>query len=315
MLYFIKKTITFLLILFIISFALQTVIDEGLKKSYYCPNYKEWYDIFHSRIKSDIVISGSSRAWNHISPKFIESNLGMSTYNLGIDGRDFIIQYCRYKIYEKYSKKKPKYILQVEGLGSTIRNKLTMLEQFIPYLNNPEIKKTTSFYTVFDFKDYYIPLFKYIHEKDIALYGLRNIFNKDVLDNGRYKGFMAFDKKWDSAFYNFKAANPLGIRMRIDPLIYKLFDDFLTNCKKNNIKIILIYTPENIQAQRLCLNRDTVIQLYRDFSKKYNFPFLDYSNDSICYKTKYFFNSQHLNKEGVEIFNKHLVSDLRKIIK
>jgi hypothetical protein len=40
--------------------------------------------------------------------------------------------------------------------------------------------------------------------------------------------------------------------------------------------------------------------------------FLDYSSDTICNNKKLFYNSQHLNSKGSEIFTKKLAKDLLK---
>ena len=56
-----------------------------------------------------------------------------------------------------------------------------------------------------------------------------------------------------------------------------------------------------------------IISLYQHFSEKYDIPFLDYSNDELSYSTKYFYNSQHLNRTGAELFTAKLADDLMEI--
>jgi tRNA A22 N-methylase len=51
--------------------------------------------------------------------------------------------------------------------------------------------------------------------------------------------------------------------------------------------------------------------LYARYSKKYNIPFLDYSDDEICYKKEYFYNASHLNKTGSDLFMQKFIRDLR----
>jgi hypothetical protein len=48
------------------------------------------------------------------------------------------------------------------------------------------------------------------------------------------------------------------------------------------------------------------------FSKKYDVPLLDHSNDAMSYKTIYFYNSEHLNKTGAQLFSKKLAGDLER---
>ena len=54
------------------------------------------------------------------------------------------------------------------------------------------------------------------------------------------------------------------------------------------------------------------MNLYRQFAKKYDLIFLDYSNDPISYNKSLFYNSNHLNAEGSEIFSKKLAADIKK---
>lgn len=89
-----------------------------------------------------------------------------------------------------------------------------------------------------------------------------------------------------------------------------MFDTFLQECKNNNIKVTLVYTPEHIEGQNFISNRKEVIDLYKNFAEKYNLRFLDYSADSICLKKMYFYNTTHLNKKGSELFTKKLAQDL-----
>ncbi len=53
--------------------------------------------------------------------------------------------------------------------------------------------------------------------------------------------------------------------------------------------------------------------MYLNLASKYNVPILDYTHDSICYDTAYFYNAQHLNRKGAEKFSLQLAHDLKAI--
>ncbi len=58
---------------------------------------------------------------------------------------------------------------------------------------------------------------------------------------------------------------------------------------------------------------DEGMQIYHSFSKKYDIPFLDYSDDtSLTYDTAYFYNAMHLNKKGAELFTLKLANDIKE---
>jgi hypothetical protein len=99
-------------------------------------------------------------------------------------------------------------------------------------------------------------------------------------------------------------------KIKLDTASVVLFDKFLQECKNNNIKVSLIYTPEHIEGQKFIKNKNLITDLYKKHAEKYNLLYLDYSKDSICLDKSYFYNATHLNKTGSEVFSKKLVNDL-----
>ena len=144
--------------------------------------------------------------------------------------------------------------------------------------------------------------------------GLGISFLDSGKNNGRYKGFLIGDTQWDDSFRKFKNLNPKGYRIKVDEESKVLFNNFLQTCKVDSISVILVYVPEYYEAQTLLLNRDSIKNLFCNYAKIYNIPFIDYSNSSICLDTTNFFNSQHLNKKGVFYFNKKLIEDIKQYI-
>ena len=311
---FLFKLAIFITPIILIAYVSQAFIDKSLKRTNYSSNYNEWNDIFESKINADLIIQGSSRAINHISPKHLDSIFKMNSYNLGMNGYEFQMQYYRFLIYMKYNKK-PKYIIQTTDYRTlNKRTDLYMHEQFIPYLNNELIREAVIGYEGLDYRDIYIPLYKYIHNKSLFL-GSINSLKGDVTSNGKYKGFQSINRNWDTTFLNFQKKNPNGYKSEIDSVTLRLFDSFVKYCSKNGIKLIFLNSPVYFEAKNLLKNSKTIDSLYLSYSQRYNIPYLNYSNDSICLDTANFCNSQHLNSRGVIKFNSILSHDLKTIIK
>lgn len=312
--FFIKVTFLILLPWGIFGLFIQPFIDNKLANSN-LSNYKEWNDILNSRINADLIIQGSSRAWVHISPHVIDSALSLNSYNLGIDGYDFQMQYYRFVLYLKYNKK-PKYILQcVDPFTLSKREDLYMPEQFLPYLNIDIIKQAVKNYKGFDNRDFYLPLLKYTHTATTIKLITESIFKDPAANYHKYKGFQAQNREWNSDFDVCKKNSPQGYRQELNKETRALFEKYLDFCKKENIKVIFIYTPEYYEVQKLLINRDYIINIFKNYSLKFGIPFLDYSNDSIGLDTINFYNSQHMNANGVRKFNFKLSNDLQGIIK
>jgi hypothetical protein len=311
---FFFKTFFFVLSVLIVAIIIQPLIDKGLRRSNYSSNYEGWNDIFESKINADLLIQGSSRAVNHFSPKHLDSILQINCFNVGIIGYPFEMQYYRFFTYLKHNKK-PKYIIQATDYFTlNKREDLFEYEQFIPYLNEPLIQEAVRPYNFFDFRDFYIPFYKYIHKIDLPLYGLISNFGYTTSSTYNYKGFRPIRMRWDDSFLKFKNEHPNGYVSEIDTLTLRLFDVFVKYCNSNKIKLIFVNSPGYYQAIKMLKNKNSIDSIYKWYSNKYNIPFLDYSEDSICLDSLNFYNSQHLNVTGVDKFNEKLGVDLIKVI-
>jgi hypothetical protein len=191
------------------------------------------------------------------------------------------------------------------------RKDLFNLEQFLPYmLGNNVIEKATDSYLGFNWVDYKIPLVRYFGKPDAfaALIKLWLLPKNNVPQ--RMKGYEPQDLEWNNDFD--KAKKKIKFyNIQTDSATIYLFEKYLQECKQNKIKIIFVYTPEFIEGQEFVKNRGEIISLYTKYSKKYDIPFYNFSNDSLVFQRKYFYNSSHLNKTGVQIFTNELIYKLK----
>ena len=145
--YFILKFSIFSLILLVISLGFDVFVSSRIKKSPSLAKgeYSVWNDIYEGKINSDLVIYGSSRAWVHFNPELLTNTFKIPTYNLGIDGQNFLLQYFRHKELLRFNKR-PKIILHsLDIFTFSKKTKLYNFEQFFPYmLYNINIQRATS---------------------------------------------------------------------------------------------------------------------------------------------------------------------------
>ena len=309
----VKYFLLFITPIIIIAYFVDVFISKNLKYSnrYAEKEYPTWNAIYEGKINSDLLIFGSSRAWIHIDPIMISDSLGISSYNLGIDGHNFWLQDLRYRELLKHNKR-PKFIICSLDYFTLKKNKeLYNSEQFLPYmLWNKDIKNSTISYEGFSTIDYEIPLLRYYGNYNAVETALR--FSLGRLSNPitRVKGYQGRDEVWNSDFDNAKASIK-RLEVTLDKPTIVLFENFLKECKSNNIKLIFVYTPEYIEGQKFVSNREQIFGLYNKFSEEYQIPFYDFSNDSISYQKKYFYNASHLNKLGSQLFTKKLIDTLK----
>ena len=308
---FIRALLLFFIPILVLAYPLDLFISHNLKKSNKVyGEYEVWNDIYNSKIKSDMLIYGSSRAWVDISPEILEDSLKIRVYNLGMDGHNFWLQYLRHLEYLKFNNRPKHIILTVDFNSLQKRGNLYLYEQFLPYmLWNKNIKDFTKSYEGFTYFDYDIPLIRYFGNsskvKDGISIGLGSYKSKPF----RIKGYRGNTNSWSKDLENAKSKLKI-YKIHIDTASVTLFDRFLKECKNNNIKVSLVYTPEHIDGQKFIENKSLITNLYKSYAEKYDLIYLDYSEDSICLSKNYFYNATHLNKIGSELFTKKLANDL-----
>lgn len=311
-----SKILIFVLPIIIIALPLDYLISSNLKKSvvHVDGEYLIWNDIYSKNINVDIAIYGSSRAWVHISPEILEDSLNLSAYNFGIDALNFEYQYFRHKEYLK-NNPKPKYIIVSGDLFSFESEKgFYNYEQVLPYMlfNNDYYAYRESF-KVFSWEDFYVPMTRYFGqtwEMARALYVATGL-EKDP--PARVHGYMGIERPWNNDL-DLAVEKHGNLEVVIDKNLLKLFDRFISECKNDDIEVILVYSPEYIKGRRVVKNREDIMKLWYDVAEKHDLIFLDYSQDSICDNIEYFYNSTHLNKKGSQLFSARLAGDLKPLI-
>lgn len=311
------KSALLIVLLLSISLAWQHIIDKGLRKSdEYGRLYKSWDNIYAGKANSDIIIMGSSRAAIHINPKLITDTFNKSCINLGLNGHKFLTQYYKYFIYEQHNKTPETIIVCLDILSLIYTKDFYEYEQFIPYLNDTLIRKIVAPQNFFVWKDFYIPMVKFTHRKDMVLDGTFSYFKSNNNHNQNDYKFVSVDKTWDTSFVR-KALNIMyvdGFTAKIDSETNKLFLQFIMYCKEKKIKLIFVYPPEYIGNLHYCTNRKTVIDYYNKVITENNVPYFQYSNSPLASDTAYFFDSQHLNSKGVDLFDQQLIKDLKPLL-
>jgi hypothetical protein len=309
---FIKHFLLFVAPIVILAYFVDVFISNNLKKcnGVAIGEYTTWNDLNEGKINSDIVIYGSSRAWKHLSPKIITQKTNISAYNLGIEGHNFWLQNLRHQLLLKKNKK-PKLIIFSVDIFTLQKNKdLYNSEQFLPYmLWNNQIEETTISYNGFNRFDYNIPLIRYYGKYKEVVTAV-SVFLKPTNNKiKRVNGYQGQNKKWSDDFSKAKLKMN-KYKISLDEKTVVLFEKFLKDMNEEGVKVVFVYTPEFIEGQKFIQGRKELISLYSKFSKQYNIPFYDFSKDAICYRKDFFYNSNHLNKEGAELFTRKFVDTL-----
>lgn len=294
----------------------EYIITNGLKKTNY-DFYKEWNEITQGKVNADVIINGSSRAWVHVSPRILDSVLNTNVYNLGYNDLGMRSQYYKYKEYLVYNTP-PKMIIQtLDVFTLKSRNYLFDAAQYLPFFAHQNIRHCARQSISFSSTDFHLPLIRYFKYRKMAKLGFKEFFNPTNYPSTRYKGFQGQDFTWQPVRVPQENSQVLHLEkvIKIADAEVKLMEHFLEECRQQNIQVVLVYPPEFIDGQNHHKNRQEVMKIYQQLAQKYQVKLLDYSPDTISYQKDLFYNVQHLNKKGAEIFSKKLAVDLHKLYK
>ena len=314
-----KRVITdlfFVVLLIAAFFILSFWTDKGLKKLR-DESYGVWNDIYDSKINADVIFMGSSRTYINISPAICDSVLKMDTYNLGLDGWDFSMQKVRFDVYRKHNRLPSIIVQNIDFLTLRKRPDFVFHLQFLPYLDDDLIYNGCKGYNgEFDWRDRYVPLYKYIGKVPLIVKGIRAFFTiKKSKKRVEGLGSNLNDIVWQpDAFSHFQSKYPYGVFRRFDSELTSQFESYVAFCKQNGIKMVFDFAPIYKEEMPLELSSPELMKVFKRIADKYQVPILDYSSDSLSMDKKYFYNSQHLNKTGALIFSAHLASDIKKLI-
>ena len=273
---------------------------------------QEWNQIKEGKTKAELAVFGSSRAFIQINPKILEEETKLNSYNFGLNGSKFKMQFYRFNIYLKHNSKPKIVVWNLDTFSFSHIEEVFQPNQYVPFmLWNRDLYKALDEYKSTNVWDFILPLYRYrdqVYWKDQISRSKKEKLGKDGLF--RKEGFMSYDRKWDVNWAKMKKKNS-----DFDFNDYPLLEELIKRCEKENIKLVFTIAPEFYKGQDYMLNRDEVINRYKTTLQKYNLPLLDYSEDTISYQQKYFYNTTHMNNKGADVFTKELSQDLQEYIK
>lgn len=307
---FIRTCLQFALVAVVGAILLQRAVDYGLKKmTNHSSTQTSIAQLLSDTLNADILIMGNSRALCSYSPAIMEKETGMRTWNIGVSGQPFGISYFRYQLYAQHNRLPKLLIINIDN------NELEMIangfgrEEYYPYFSDSTVRSYLGIYG-FTWKDFYIPMYKYFGDYKLIGYGLMSsvgfypfppqqhyhgFYNCDLSFDGETLRNVIRDNKLDSACYEEKAI--------------LLLDQFLDELNRQRVEVIFCYAPQYQELyQRLQLS--DCMNVYRQLGEQYNIPILDYSSVFWANDSSYFYNANHVNLLGSELFSTQLAHDI-----
>lgn len=310
------KIIKFFFILFFTFYSILICIDiyysNQLKKlPLFSGEVQEWDKIEKGETNPELAIYGSSRAFIQINPKILEDKVKYTTYNFGLNGSKFKMQFYRFKLYLNNNVNPKIVVWNLDTFSFSHINSVFQPNQYAPFmLWNFKLYNALKEYKDTSFLDVVFPLYRYRNQKywkDQITRSKKEKLNKDGFF--RDNGFKSYNRKWNVNWEKLQR-KPSNFN-RVD---FLLLEQLINLCNKKNIQLIFILSPEYYKGQPYMTNREEIIKYYKSTINKYKIPFIDYSKDTISYQKKYFYNTTHMNYKGADSFSLKLATDLKQLL-
>lgn len=311
---FLRDIVLFLIMVLGIAIIADIIVSRGLRKTTIRP-FAVWNDIYNgNNLDNDMVFLGASSCWTSYNPQIIDSILGISSYNLGIDNHPWEpAQPLRYNTYLRFAKKQPKFIVINIDMGTFgILDEPYEREQFFPYfwIDDSLISQIREYKDI-TFMDRYCPMWRYIGYRKWIETGIASTFNeKHFEDDGVYKGHRGNEYPWDRASLNTMDS----VTIEFDQEEIESLIQFIKKRKIEWQIVVLVKSPVYHELQERYANRDAMCTRYDSIAKVTGVALLDYWDHPIVQDSTYFYNSTHLNKKGANMISERLAHDLDSIL-
>lgn len=307
---FVVTVLAFVFVALFCSVCLDIIITKGLLRTD-CYRYQTFSDIFKGNAKYDVLYMGNSRCFSHFNPLVIDSACNVNSYGLGLGGYAINAQISIYHCYKSHNMLPKLIVQQVDFLtfqkSSDIRHQHDS-ERFFTAVYDKAMRKELV-KLGYGWGELYIPLYRYIGYQKVIKDGLLEFLHiKHYVERPAYKGFSPEKGQWDSH----EADAMDSIDICFDEYAKKMFEDYLQECKKDNINVVLVNTPVYYKTLAKVKDYNEMTDYFESISKKYGFDYLDYSNGYyICYDSSFFSNTTHLNSAAADIFSTDFAKDLK----
>jgi len=301
---FLLQTLLFALVLFVVAAAFDVLLTtKALRMKF--PPYQTWNDLYNREIDADVLVMGSSRAYVQFNPAIIDTVMHTNSYNLGMNGRAADSQILRYKVFRHRGNRKPKLIIYEVSHGTMQKSNGYERSQFVPYLHDPYLWRLCHEQEEFSFADCVLPCWRFLGRQKLVNRILKPSSGTGY-DAPLYKGFRGYDLQWDGRGLRKQSS----VSYTKDPAIIRQFREFLDDCQRDSIQVVLVTSPFYIGGTRKMADSTGMHNMFAQIAKDYNLLFLDYTYDEISYDTANFYNTMHLNRTGADLFSRKVAHDL-----
>ena len=299
-----KKLLKYLLIVLlsvgVFDVLVSFVLDKNINKVY-VSTITETYDA-----ESDIAIIGASRAIHHYNPQILQDSLKLTAHVYGAGGQNVYFHYTVLNALMEHSKKKPKLVLlelsAIDVYDSPKWNTEKLNILFPYYHNEPVVKDVLT--DVLDNKELFFVRISglYRHNSKFLTYIKNTWFGTKTTSNN---GYIPLKNIWTKPIQESEKHD-----RSLDYQKVAYIDKIIDLCQRENITLIFTISPHYTITDTNNWKNELIAKV-----RSRNVQIIDYEQDIYFLEHGELFNEPfHLNEVGVAVYNKMVISDLKKVI-
>lgn len=293
-----KKLLIHIAIVICLFFVIDRALGLGLKFLYNQSNATDEYKISYSNetVQDPLLFFGSSRCMHHYVPAIFEKELGIKCFNTADWGIKNI--YYHYgllgNILTRYTPKTIVFEIHPCDWLATPFSGVERASSLAPYCGMSdacdEMLKLSGKYWPCQLSWVY----RYTGSLPNLLTGKLGSMDRSL------KGWKPMDGVMDTT-----GVVAEEYPFPVDTARVALLERFINDCKKNNIQLIITFSPMYV------CSKEDVLKFPRELAQKHQLTFIDHYRDSdFVGHPELFYDFGHLNRKGAELFSQKLSKEL-----
>ena len=304
---FVIDIIGFAAIIMLLAFVADCIISKGLKLTershFYSMNV-----LMNQKMDADVVVLGNSRAVCSYNPYILDTVLGVNSRNFGVSAQPFGVSYLRWQLYHRNNKNPKLLIVNADFRELRMVSRGFEKEQYYPYMKDTLVKPYLDLYG-FTWAEKHIPMYRYRGDYKLMAIGIGEVLHiRHDRKGNYYKGFANENMKWDGRNLDY-VLRKNKIKGECEPKAVELLEHFLQETKDEGIPVVLVYAPL-YKRLKDNLKQEATMAVYRDLSRKYAVPLLDFSEMEFSSDSSFFMNGHHVNRKGANVFSYKLAQSI-----
>jgi hypothetical protein len=266
--------------------------------------------VVRHELDHEVTIWGASTAYVHFDAQKMTNELGLSVFNMGIDGTNIDQYYGLLKEYLEYTNKSKYLVIALDVHGGFMkREALYNIHNWTHHFSNSNINNCFSSidYSLM-WKCKYVPFYKLtVYNKHNFRYVRNNLTSTQGSYNFPRSGYSPNPVN----NHNLDEVTGEDHLVDIDTTVYNKLSLACELAKAKNIQPIIIITPCYSKGFNRLKNAKEVVSKIQGFSQ-IGVKVFNYSQSEISKDAKLFNDFTHLNKVGAAKLSSMFVKDFKK---